>query len=189
MLPKGDFCVVVPPLDSRGCFRYNRACNIQKEVRRVIAEIILVILIAGLSYVVVRLFRINEQNEMEQAKRQFAIAQKERAVEIVREVREKRQRIEAGAVKRAGNLTTQMRRDFPTTAPLVTRLAHRSRAMKALQDRKEAARERAARSPLRGPAGLYDEPEGGLSYDYAETPKEESERAAVKDEPRLPWEK
>ena len=169
--------------------------------------IILLLLIAGLSYVVARLFRINERNEMEQAKRQFEIAQKERAVEIVREVREKRQRIEASAVKRAGSLTTQLRRDFPTTAPLATRLEHRGKALKALRERKEAARARAARMGA-APVDLYAEPAGGLSYDYGEDepkaghsfPAEpmhtdvsaRAERAPHEkgaDEPRLPWEK
>lgn len=133
-----------------------------------VAGIILFVLIAGLSYVVGRLFRINEKNEMEQARRQFEIAQKERAVEIVREAREKRQRMEAGAVRRIGSMTTQLRRDFPSTAPLATRLAHRSKAMKAEQERKQAARARAERMYGYDPVDLYDEPTGGLSYDYAD---------------------
>ncbi|WP_298592130.1 hypothetical protein [uncultured Mitsuokella sp.] len=145
-----------------------------------VAGIILFVLIAGLSYVVGRLFRINEKNEMEQARRQFEIAQKERAVEIVREAREKRQRMEAGAVRRIGSMTTQLRRDFPSTAPLATRLAHRSKAMKAEQERKQAARARAERMYGYGPVDLYDEPTGGLSYDYADDYADDEEAAPKK---------
>ncbi len=152
-----------------------------------VAGIILFVLIAGLSYVVGRLFRINEKNEMEQARRQFEIAQKERAVEIVREAREKRQRMEAGAVRRIGSMTTQLRRDFPSTAPLATRLAHRSKAMKAEQERKQAARARAERMYGYGPVDLYDEPTGGLSYDYADdeeaAPKKAARVGAEQEEP------
>lgn len=144
-----------------------------------VAGIILFVLIAGLSYVVGRLFRINEKNEMEQARRQFEIAQKERAVEIVREAREKRQRMEAGAVRRIGSMTTQLRRDFPSTAPLATRLAHRSKAMKAEQERKQAARVGAEQEePVGKPAVHAEDADGGRAEGAPAAPEGQAASAS-----------
>lgn len=111
--------------------------NHQKEERTMVTAIILILAIGAASCVAWRVFKEYEVATKAQERRLFEIQQKERAVEIERGLRLKKQERRAKEIRRLGTGLAKLHREFPSYAPSEEKYREYNRVMAEIREQKE----------------------------------------------------
>ncbi len=102
-----------------------------------VTAIILILAIGAASCVAWRVFKEYETATKAQERRLFEIQQKERAVEIEKDLRRKKQEQRAKEICRLGTGLAKLHREFPSYAPPKEKYREYNRVMAELREQKE----------------------------------------------------